>query len=233
MARLVAVGVLTYHTRTEERQFGIGSRSIREQAVEFVGKALLAYKSLKSLYVVLYRPHIVPAIRLADMRRIIIGRVVGLKVTLRITRLHECRTRTINVAIVLSTLCKSFSYVLLAQMLCKGSNTSIIVSVFQSARQRPVISQCRLLHIVRHIAKTLVQSYSTIVIKVGSLDTLGKSFTCFNTRNTLQYRLGNDRCSMIAYHHVCLRCPHIPNRQSSVLLAECNKRLPYMFRQHR
>jgi hypothetical protein len=52
MTWFVTVGVLTYHTRTEERQFGIGSRSIREQAVEFVGKA---FAFLQEPQVPLYR----------------------------------------------------------------------------------------------------------------------------------------------------------------------------------
>ena len=225
MTRLIAVSILPYHSRTEERQFGIGSRCIREQAVEFVSKALLSHKRLKSLYVVLYRPHIVPSVRLTDVRRIIIGRIIGLEVALGVTRLHERRTRTIYITIVLGTLCKRLVYVLLAQMLCKGSNTSVIVCILQSTRQRPVITQCRFLHIIWHIAKTFIQSYAAIIIKIGCLHTFSKGLTRIYSRNTLQYRFSNNRCGMITYHHIRFRCPHIPHGQPAILLTECDKRI--------
>ena len=220
--------ILTDHTGAEQRQFGICSRRIGEETVEFLGKALLAYELFESLYIVLHRPHVVPAVALADVRCIFIRRVSRLETAVGMARLHERRTLAIHIAIVLGALAELFINVSLVHRLGKRSDASVVVGILKRTRKRPVVAECRFLHVVRHIAQLLVESDASIVVKVGCLDALCERLLLIYIRHTLQYSLSNDRGCMVTNHHIGLRRPHVPYRQASVLLAERNERIDHL-----
>ena len=132
MARFVSVSILAYHSGTEERKFIVGRRMEGEHAVQLLCKTFFsACQTDQSVYVMLYRPEILPTVTFADMRCISICFKVFLKFSLVITRLHERGCRIVYVTIVLRPLIEFVRNLFLSQFFCHAGNAVIIISVFK------------------------------------------------------------------------------------------------------
>ena len=104
----------------------------------------------------------------------------------------------------------------------------VVVGVFKSSGQGPVVGIVFVFHIERDISKFLVQSDAPVPVQICRVYACLKSFFCIEVTDSLHVGVHYDWHSMIAYHHVCLASPEIPYRQSSVLFVESKERFHHV-----
>ena len=132
MAWLIAMRILSYHARAEDRKFVICCRMIGEHTVQFFGKSVFtSYKVDQSVNVMLNRPKVLPSVAFANVWCIVIGLEVLDKDAFVVTWLHERSSGVINILVVLRTFVKFVRNVLFAHLLRHFGNAIVIESVFQ------------------------------------------------------------------------------------------------------
>ena len=105
---------------------------IGEHTVQFFGKPVFtSYKVDQSVYIMLYRPKVLPSVAFANVWCIVIGLEVLDKDAFVVTWLHERSSGVIYILVVLRTFVKFVRNVLFAHLLRHFGNAIVIESVFQ------------------------------------------------------------------------------------------------------
>ena len=223
VARLVAVGILANHSGTEYGQLVILAWRVGEHAVKFLLKALLAHQLYKSVNVVLYAPHIVPCIALANVWCIFVGAEMWLELSLAVAWLHECCGGVILVTPVLGTAVEYGCNAVVSHSLGHACNAVVIKGILQCARHCPVVGIVRVYNIVWHVSVLLVEPYAAVFVAVGGGNAGSKCLLRVETGKSLQVRICNHGHGVVANHHIGLASPHVPHRQAAMLLIEYNE----------
>ena len=229
MTRFISMRILPNHSGTKNRQIFIRRRIISEHTIQFLGKTLrTSDQANQTIDILLHRPEILPTVTFANMWSIVI-RTEGLnKISFIITRLHKRSLGIIYILIVLRTFIEFSCNLPFTQLFCHTGNTIVIVSVFQSFRERPVLRVIMIRHIIRYITILFIQSNSAIFIYIGCSYTGCQSFLRIKISYTFQISIHNNRYGMITYHHVRFTSIEVPYRKTSVLFKESKKRLNHI-----
>ena len=136
MAGLIAVSILSDHSRAKYRKFVVLCRMISKHTVQLLCKAVFtSYELNQAVYVMLYGPEILPTVTFADMRSVFVGFEVFDKVSFVITRLHERSCGVVNVFVVLRAFVEFVGYLFFTHLIGHFGDAVIVKCIFQSFGQ--------------------------------------------------------------------------------------------------
>ena len=136
------------------------------------------------------------------------------------SRLHKTGSRIELVTVVCGTTHEIVINVRAVHTLCHHRDCIVIESIFESLRQGPIVSIFGIGKIIWHIPELLVFAYPAIFVSIGSPYTCFKSLVGIKSADSLEICVSYYGRSMISYHHIGLRTPHIPDREPSMLVVE-------------
>ena len=195
---------------------------MREHAVEQHGEALAPAVTDKPRYVVLHRPEILPGIALADIGRVVVGVERTHEIAVAAAGLHIAGGGVVDVAPIACARGKLPCLRRCARPFGQPGDAGIVESIFKGARERPVVVVVGIFHVARHIAQRALVADAAIFVLArrgeaeaqGAVDVVGRRHDIF------EKSICNDRCGVVADHHVGLAAPQRPHGQPPVLFGK-------------